>query len=214
MLSFGTVEPHTLELLKALTCEPLLSGMRLVGGTALALQYGHRKSVDLDFFGKINSDITEIREMLSSYGHVLPIKETKTICVYQIDGIKVDFVDYSRYVWIDGVIKENGLRLVTPRDIAAMKINAVEGRGAKKDFIDIYFLLQHYSLSDILHFYEKKYPEHSFFRALMSLTYFEDAEQQMMPVMFSNISWEEMKRYISIEVSRFSKTADSTKSLY
>ncbi len=63
----------------------------------------------------------------------------------------------------------------------------------KKDFIDIYFLLQHYSLADILGFYNKKYPEHSEFRALMSLTYFEDAEEQLMPKMFKHVSWENIK---------------------
>lgn len=205
MLSFGTIEPHTLELLKALSCEPLLSDMRLVGGTSLALQYGHRKSVDLDFFGIIKSEITETREMLSSYGHVIPIKETKTIQIYQVNGIKIDFVDYSRHAWIDDAIKQEHLKLATPKDIAAMKINAIEGRGSRKDFIDIYFLLQHYSLSEILEFYKQKYPEHSFFRALMSLTYFEDAEQQMMPVMLSDISWEAVKQYISTEVKKIAQ---------
>lgn len=202
MLSFGTVEPHTLELLKSLTHEPLLSGMRLVGGTSLALQYGHRKSVDLDFFGEIRGDVAETNEMLSSYGRVQPIKVTNTIRIYQLDGIKIDFVDYSRYSWIDDSVREDDLRLASPKDIAAMKVNAVEGRGSRKDFVDIYFLLQHYSLSEILQFYRQKYPEHSFFRALMSLTYFDDAEQQMMPVMLSEVSWEEMKQYISMEVKK------------
>ena len=50
MLSYKTIEPHTLELLKKLTQEPFLAKTRLVGGTALALQYGHRMSIDLDFF--------------------------------------------------------------------------------------------------------------------------------------------------------------------
>ena len=202
MLSFGTVEPHTLELLKALTHEPLLSGVRLVRGTSLALQYGHRKSVDLDFFGEIKCDIIDINDMLRSYGRVMPIKETKTICIYKVDGIKIDIVDYSRYPWIDDCIQENDLRLASPKDIAAMKVNAVEGRGSRKDFVDIYFLLKHYSLSEILQFYRQKYPENSFFRALMSLTYFDDAELQMMPVMLSGVSWEEMKKYISMEVKK------------
>lgn len=108
MLSYKTVEPHTLELLKRLTQEDLLSEARLVGGTSLALQYGHRMSIDLDFFGNIEED----------------------------------------------------------------------------------------SLEDILTFYAKKYPEHSQFRALMSLSYFEDTEEQLTPKMFSDIGWKEMKRFI------------------
>ena len=93
-------------------------------------------------------------------------------------------------------------RLASPCDIAAMKINAIEGRGTKKDFIDMYFLLQHYSLKEVLDFYARKYPENSMFRALMSLSYFEDAEEQIMPKMFSSVTWEDMKQFITAQVSR------------
>lgn len=77
MLSYCTVEPHTLELLKRLTSHPLTSEMRLVGGTALALQYGHRKSVDLDFFGTFKGDIFDFRDMIQSFGEIVCIKETE-----------------------------------------------------------------------------------------------------------------------------------------
>ena len=83
-----------------------------------------------------------------------------------------------------------------------MKINAIEGRGSRKDFVDIYYLLQHFSLNDILDFYQKKYPDHSLFRALMSLTYFDDAEKQVMPKMYSTESWDEMKDFIIKEVAK------------
>ena len=202
MLSFQTVEPHTLELLRSLMPLPLLSETRLVGGTSLALQYGHRNSVDLDFFGSLDDDLFAFRDCLESISHVNVIKETKTIRIYDIDGVKIDFVDYSRYPWLANAVEEDGLRLASPKDIAAMKVNAIEGRGTRKDFIDIYFLLQHYSLNEILGFYQEKYPEHSLFRALMSLSYFEDAEKQMMPKMFASVSWEEMKAYIIKEVEK------------
>lgn len=203
MLSYRTVESHTLELLKELTSHPLNSEMRLVGGTALALQYGHRKSVDLDFFGSFKGDILDFRDMIESFGRIMCIKETERIRIYQIDDIKVDFVDYSRYKWIAPALEEDGLRLASPVDIAAMKINAIEGRGSRKDFVDIHHLLQHYSLSELLEFYKLKYPEHSFFRALMSLTYFDDAEQQPMPIMFNDVSWDEIKQNIYTEVKNF-----------
>ena len=203
MLSYGTIEPHTLELLRQLSGHPLNSEMQLVGGTALALQYGHRKSVDLDFFGTFRGDILEFQEMIKSLGKIVSIKETERIRIYQINGVKVDFVDYSRYEWIAPPLEENGLRLASPADIAAMKINAIEGRGSRKDFIDVYQLLQHYSLSELLEFYRLKYPEHSFFRALMSLTYFDDAEKQPMPVMLKDIAWTKIKQSINTEVKRF-----------
>ena len=204
MLSYQTIESHTLELLRCLTDEPLLSELRLVGGTALALQYGHRNSVDLDFFGNLDEDEKALRCCLERIGKVGVLKETKSIRIYDLDGIKIDFVDYSRYPWLDGPIVEDGLRLASPRDIAAMKVNAIEGRGTRKDFIDVYYLLQHYSLAEILDFYKEKYPEHSIFRALMSLSYFEDAEKQNMPEMFTADSWEKMKSFIIKQVEAIS----------
>lgn len=204
MLSYKTIESDTLELLRGLMAEPLLAETRLVGGTALALQYGHRNSIDLEFFGKLPEDKDEeFREMLRHYGNVVILKEAKTIKCYLINGIKVDFVNY-KYSWIDEMICDDSLILASPKDIAAMKINAVEGRGTKKDFVDIYFLLKKYTLNEILAFYELKYPEHSQFRALMSLSYFEDAEQQPIPKMFITAKWEDIKEAILQEITKLS----------
>ena len=84
-----------------------------------------------------------------------------------------------------------------------MKVYAIENRGSRKDFIDMYFLLKHYSLGEILSFYKQKYPEHSEFVALRSLTYFEDAEFFAMPKMFVDFDWEELKRSIISIVSKY-----------
>ena len=130
---------------------------------------------------------------------------TKRILQGALRGIKVDVIDYSQYPWIDAAIVEDGITLASPRDIAAMKINAVEGRGTRKDFVDIYFLLQNYTLSELLDFYAQKYPNHSFFRALLSLNYFEDAEQQAMPKMQIPVSWEEIKSTIIAEVKKLQR---------
>lgn len=202
MLSHKTIEPGTLELLKSLMLEPEFSQLRLVGGTSLALQYGHRVSIDLDFFGKIQTDDDTIKSILHKYGTLKVIKESANIKVYILNNIKIDIVNYN-YKWIDAPLIEEDIRLATPKDIAAMKVNAIAGRGSKKDFIDMYFLLQHYSLSDIISFYEEKYPESSVFRALMSLTYFEDAEEQIMPKIFSETSWDTIKEHIIKTVSKY-----------
>ena len=135
MLSYETVEPRTLELLKSLMQEPAFNDMRLVGGTALALQYGHRQSIDLDFFGDLTCEQEKTQEILSKYGKVTVLKETKNIRIYVVDNIKVDFVHYSCYPWLEDAIFEDGIRLASPKDIAAMKINAIEGRGTRKDFL-------------------------------------------------------------------------------
>lgn len=203
MLSYQTVDAHTLELLRRLMAEPIFASLRLVGGTALALQYGHRNSIDLDFFGQLDDDAEEVKAILRKHGKLSVIKESRNIKIYLLNNIKVDFVNYN-YSWIDAPILEDELRLASPKDIAAMKINAIEGRGTKKDFIDIYFLLQHYTLHEILTFYQQKYPENSIFRALMSLSYFEDAEAQIMPVMYVPISWDEIKTTIQSQVNQYS----------
>lgn len=203
MLSFRTIVPDTLELLKRLTQEPFLKDCRLVGGTALALQYGHRSSVDLDFFGSFDVDGEEMFEILKSYGNVEKQKLSTNIRIFDINGIKVDIVNYSIYPWLEDSVEEDGLRLASPQDIAAMKINAIEGRGSKKDFIDIYFLLHHFSLEEILDFYAKKYPNYSMYRALMSLTYFADAEKNVMPTMFMDFDWEQCKSFILNEVKAY-----------
>lgn len=204
MLSYKTIEPDTLELLKALMAEPLFASLRLVGGTALALQYGHRCSIDLDFFGEIEADAESVKEVLRRYGKLIVLKESKNIKIYHLNDIKIDIVNYS-YKWIDEPIQTESITLASPKDIAAMKINAIEGRGTKKDFIDMYFLLQHYNLPEILTFYQTKYPENSLFRALMSLTYFDDAEEQFMPKMLFSITWEDMKDYILVQVENYCK---------
>lgn len=202
MLSYQTVDSHTLELLRQLSVVPEFSAMRLVGGTSLALQYGHRSSVDLDFFGTFDSELS-FSSILRSYGRLAIVKETSKIKVYLLDGIKVDFVHYD-YPWLESPLQVDGLTLATPPDIAAMKVNAIEGRGSKKDFIDLYYLLQRYTLVEILDFYEQKYPEHSVFRALMSMSYFDDADMQPTPRMFTDVSWNEMKKYIQSQVRQYS----------
>lgn len=200
MLQLFTVHPNTLELLKSIQSLPCSQKTRLVGGTALALQYGHRQSIDLDFFGTLDNDVLAMEEELSSIGQLRIIKNTANIRIYDINGIKVDFVNYDRYEWLEKPILEDGITLASPIDIAAMKINAIEGRGTKKDFLDIYQLLQHYTLTQILDFYCKKYPEHSMFRALMSLSYFEDADSQIPPKTFNMPDWQSVKKFILKEV--------------
>lgn len=195
MLHYSTIEPRTLQLLKQLQSEPLFCGCRLVGGTALALQLGHRNSVDLDLFGSISATSDEIRSTLSAKHQVNIIKESSNINIYVVDGVKVDLVNYS-YGWIDNEVRDDSIILAGVKDIAAMKIAAVIGRGTKKDFIDLFFLLRHFTLQQILDLYMQKYPDGSMFIAMKSLTYFEDAEPDPMPVMFESADWENVKNTI------------------
>ena len=200
MLYLETVESSTLELLKKLQRLPVLEQTRLVGGTALALQLGHRKSIDLDFFGTVDCEAEYLRESIAGIASLTILKESPHIHIYIVDGIKVDIVNY-KYPWLDDVVLEQGLRLASVSDIAAMKITAIIGRGTKTDFIDIAFLLHHFSLEEILHFYAAKYNDSSVFMAMKSLAYFDDAEADPMPDMFVNQSWQQVKAHILSKIS-------------
>ena len=192
MLQYKTIHPATLQLLKDLQALPLLQGTRLVGGTSLALQLGHRNSIDLDLFGTVEYSSDEIRVALSA-GHSLSVvKESKNINIYLINDVKVDIVNYS-YGWIEEPVYGEGFTLAGVKDIAAMKIAAIVGRGTKKDFIDLFFLLKQFSLREILDLYMQKYPDGSMFIAMKSLSYFEDAEPDPMPLMFVDVSWPVVK---------------------
>ena len=201
MLYLETIEPKTLELLRRLQSLSIFEHSRLVGGTALALQLGHRKSVDLDLFGTIEASPADIQDACREVGELEISKTSRNINIYWIDGIKVDCVNYP-YGWLDECRVVDGIRLASVNDIAAMKISAIINRGTKKDFIDLYFLLQEMSLNHILDLYDQKYPDGSRFIAIKSLTYFEDAEADPMPFMFNDITWGDVEASIIAEIRK------------
>ena len=192
MLHYETITPETHSLLEKLSDLSVLKDARLVGGTALALQLGHRTSTDLDFFGRINADSEELRDILREIGSVEIASVSKNINIFWINGIKVDMVNYP-YPWLDLPIEENRVRLASLNDIAAMKIAAIVNRGTKKDFIDLYTLLQSFSLDNILDMYSRKYSDGSLFIVMKSLIYFDDAETDPMPNVLNDTTWEDVK---------------------
>lgn len=192
MLHYETITQETHSLLEELSDLSVLKDARLVGGTALALQLGHRTSTDLDFFGRINEDSEELRDILRKVGSVEVASVSKNINIFWINGIKVDMVNYP-YPWLDLPIEENGVRLASLNDIAAMKIAAIVNRGTKKDFIDLYMLLQSFSLDNILDMYSRKYSDGSLFIVMKSLIYFDDAETDPMPNVLNDTTWEDVK---------------------
>ena len=201
MLRLETIEPKTLDLLKRLQSLPIFEQSRLVGGTALALQLGHRKSIDLDMFGTIEATPEEIQEACKEAGELEISNTSKNINIYWVDGIKVDCVNYP-YKWLEDCVVLDGVRLASVNDIAAMKISAIINRGTKKDFIDLHFLLKEMTLEQILNLYDQKYPDGSRFIAIKSLTYFEDAASDPMPYMFNDVTWDDIKESIILEVQK------------
>ncbi len=201
MLQTQTVVPQLMELLNKIMAEKSFSGFNLVGGTALALQIGHRNSIDIDLFGTQEIDLDLFLELLNNLGETKISKSSKNILIADVAGIKIDFVNY-KYPLLEKIIEMEGIRTVSKQDIAAMKLNAIAGRGSKKDFIDLYFLLQVFSLKEIVDFYIQKYFDGSEFMVLKSLTYFEDADGQPSPQMFLDFDWEKCKKTILEEVKR------------
>ncbi len=205
MLYYETLDASTLELLKQLLQKELFAGMRLVGGTALAIQYGHRKSIDLDLFGVYETDEFSLMETLQSVGKTVSLKRSSRINIFSVNGVKVDVVSYP-YHWIAGAVEENGLRMAHPQDIAAMKLAAITGRGSKRDFFDLYFLLQRYDLAGLLGFYNQKFTDGSEFMVLKSLVYFEDAETDADPLMLVPVTWKQVKKEVTEKHSAYLKT--------
>ena len=114
----------------------------------------------------------------------------------------MDIVNYP-YPWLEDEITTDGLRLADSKDIVAMKLAAITGRGTRKDFIDLYFLLKQYSLREALSFYEEKYSDGSVFLVLKSLTYFDDANHDQSPLMLQQINWDIIKKTIVSAVEEF-----------
>lgn len=207
MFYLETVSSDTLGLLKRLQALPVLSRTRLVGGTALALQLGHRRSVDLDFFGEW--DEVNVQPDLETCGSVVRTGGTSRLQFYEINGVKVDLVTYA-YGWLEGCVSEAGVRLAHVKDIAAMKLEAVTNRGSRKDFVDIAFLLKMFTLEQMLDLYQRKYPNGLRLLVMRSLAYFDDAETTDMPVMLKPMAWEDVKERIRDAVREIGRNVNET----
>lgn len=195
MLQTQTVSSELLEFLKKIMQINLFDDFILVGGTALALQIGHRNSIDIDLFGKsvINEEL--FTNKLNEFGTFEVFKRSSNILISSINGVKVDFVCYQ-YPWISETLLIDGIRFASKKDIAAMKLNAISGRGSKKDFIDLYFLLKEFSLNEMIEFYLQKYFDGSKFMVVKSLTYFSDADNDQTPPIYLDFNWETCKQKI------------------
>jgi len=169
----------------------------LAGGTALALQLNHRKSIDLDWFSASPFSNRKIISVLSKLGNFKLDQQEEGTIHGILNNVRITFL-YYKYPLIFPLINFSGINLADERDIAAMKLDAVSSRGSKKDFIDIYFLLQKYSLKKLLDFFENKYTEIKYnkIHLLKSLVYFQDAENDPMPKMIKRADWKKIKSYL------------------
>lgn len=181
MLQTFTVAPGTLALLKHLQTEPVLRSTRLVGGTALSLQIGHRKSDDLDLFSVEPLDGMVVQQVLvDKYGFVPSVIDQNTLVGF-IQGVKIDVI-YHPFPWLDNAIEEDGFRIATKKDIAAMKMHAIINSGKRpKDFVDIAFLSMYFSYNDIKRLLLRRYPAYDPIMADRAVIYFGDVDEALIP---------------------------------
>lgn len=180
----------------------------LAGGTSLALQLGYRDSIDFDFFSEKDINTEELFEQIRDVfkGHeLLKIREEiNTLTILIDESVKVSFFTY-KYKLIDKTISEENLTLASIGDVACMKLSAITGRASNKDYIDLYFILKLFSLSDLLDMSHRKHPQLDINLILKSLVYFEDVTQEK--IIFKNnndIDFEEVKKRLRSAVKKLS----------
>jgi hypothetical protein len=205
MLPAKAVETRTLELVKSLQNKSYLKGFYLVGGTALALHFGHRKSIDIDLFSNFDFDATILLEQIhQDFSFQLFYTATNTLKGY-IGDINVDILAH-RYKLIAEPDVVYGVTLLSVPDIIAMKLNAISTSGQRaKDFIDIYFLLTRYNLGKMLEFYQEKYNQQNAAFILKSLIYFNDVDLAGWPVLIANptLKWADVEKRIEKAVLEY-----------
>jgi hypothetical protein len=176
----------------------------LAGGTALAIHLGHRISIDLDFFTSEKFSTSAVKKELASLGEFEVTAEDSDGTLNGIlDGVSVSFFLYP-YRPTYSLIPFENIFLADERDIGAMKIDAVSSRGSKKDFTDIYFLLQKYPLAELIIFFETRYADihYNKLHIIKSLTFFENADNDPSPIMLKDVSWNEIKTTIFREAKK------------
>jgi len=172
----------------------------LAGGTGLALQSGHRRSVDLDFFSdKLFDEELLVHKLGGADGFSVASKAASTLHT-GIGGVKVSFLGYP-YPVLFPFLFFLGVRLADARDIACMKVSAIASRGTRRDFIDLYVVSQAYGLASLLALFKEKYSQanYSAIHVLKSLTFFDEAERDPMPDMLVDLSWNKVKDFFTAE---------------
>lgn len=206
MLYIETVEPRAFSVLKQIMDMPELKGFSLVGGTALSLYYGHRKSDDLDLFSNLPFENAEISIALG--------KKFKSSFVNRstnprfgifgfVDEVKIDIIRYPHPFIRPGLLIDE-IRMFSIEDIMAMKVQAILGRGRKKDFWDVAELLHHYTVQDFIRFHKEKYASQNLLITVpQAITYFADAEESEEPISMKNQTWDSVKEFISAKVRAY-----------
>ncbi len=193
MLQQNAVEPTTLEILRKICSLQVFSDFGLGGGTNLALRLGHRLSVDLDFF--TNTDFTNsllFKAITTEFPKAELLFEQNQTMMFSINNVKVDFILYP-FEWLQPFEIIESTRLISVRDIIPMKLQAVSNRFSKKDFWDIAFLLESFTLEQMITIFKNKFPQIDTGFIIHSLTAFDEAHHEQDPICLKPKSWEEIQ---------------------
>jgi len=180
---------------------PEIKQFYLAGGTALALQIGHRYSVDLDFFTARKFSTAKFLKKLLAYPNCAKQSISKGTLYVGLNNVSCSFIVYLYPLIDEPVFSRWGIQLASIVDIGAMKINAIGGRGYRRDFVDLYFLAQIRPLPVIWDDFKKRYAETglSIFHVKKSLSYFVDAEKDPMPNMIKRVDWKKVRTFFEKE---------------
>lgn len=193
MLYKQTTTPFLFETLQNLMEWKELELFRLVGGTGLSLQLGHRQSIDIDLFSDADYDFNDLAKIVRKKMPNAEIRKLSfglTIYVPMPDGksLKIDLMNTEKFIR-NPIIIEN-IRIAHLEDIAPMKLEAITSRNTKKDFFDISELLKIYQFEDLLNFYTEKYAFNDIKQVLENITFFsEDCELEFDPIILNNSDW-------------------------
>jgi len=196
-----TLPQLTDTLIKSFADQAFLQPFYLSGGTALALEIGHRESEDLDFFNSKDFDPLLLQKQLQEFGSLEDVEIADGTLNCFLNGVKLQFLKYP-YPLLEKPIAWDGISISSIIDIACTKLMTVSMRGSKKDFIDVYFLTQQFTLDELIAKLHQKYAgtQYNLPHILKSLVYFANAEQQPMPRMHAQVSWEEVKKSLIEQV--------------
>jgi hypothetical protein len=198
MLYTETVSASLLKRLRDYQQPAAAYGFALAGGTSLSLRFGHRVSVDLDFFTTLDFDPASLANHLG-YGSESISGQAEGTLQLQVEDIKVEFFKHA-YPKLRPIETIEGISLWSLEDVAAMKLNAITNRGSKKDFYDVVALLDHFTLETLIGYYQAKYQPASLMMVIRSLAWFDDADAEPDPLSLRQESWVMIKKKIALAI--------------
>lgn len=203
----GTLSLHAQNALALLGKSAVMGDAYLVGGTALSLQLGHRRSYDFDFCTNKNLLSEDVAVSLAKIGtFTVELQAPPHTLLGEFEGVKFSLFRYD-YPLLDPFLSYAGVQLASIRDIAAMKLTALCGRAKKRDYVDVYVISQRYPFEQQFSWYDKKFGVlgNNIYTIIKALGYFDDAEVDEMPEMSTPVDWEKVKSYLLSESLRLGK---------